>query len=725
MATHFRLRLYLLAAVVFAGFSLLTMRLYKIQIVEGQKYENKLPGGSEVSVRIPGVRGEIKDRNGITLVQNVANYEVNLDLKEIVSNYKKNHKSIPKYTFFPIVRGQPQERKEIDVVEIVKQSVLPALAELGLAADFNSAQLRRHYRTTSGLVPYTYRRDLKFEEFAVFAEHNLDVPGVTVSAKASRDYRYDSLASHILGYVNLPDIKLVPLEEQKKYNHYVGDDYGVYGIEKTMNHYLQGKAGKRVLERDEKRKIVGEASYTAPQPGADVYLTIDARIQMIAERSLRKIGRGAAVVVDPQTGDILAMASVPSFNPNAFIPTITLKDWKHYTEDPSSPMFNRAINPYSPGSTFKVPISLSGMLSGSHHRNFTCYGGVQYGAKYMKCWSLSKGFTHGSINVSEALKFSCNAFFYQYANACGIQDVLKMTSILGLGHKTGIEVTGESPGSVPGPEWLRMQGLMWSDAFTALASIGQGANEATPLQMASVTATVSNGGRVFQPRLIDKVAERDGKIVSQEAPKVKHDLLKEGLTREDVETVKRGMWRVVNESRGTAPRAKSEITVISGKTGTTQTGNPKEPTNAWFIAFAPYDKPEIAVCVFVHNGFSGGRAASPIAKNIIDETMAMRKGKRIKLERLPEAEGNFDRILMVSFDSEGLEEYASDDSDESVDVSGIMPVQLTARKIVKKKAPAPSIKRKADAEGSVEKQNSKRKQRWKNLRRFIGGGRRS
>ncbi|MFK5921507.1 MAG: penicillin-binding protein 2 [Verrucomicrobiota bacterium] len=721
MATHFRLRLYFLATVVLLGFGLLTVRLYEIQIVQGKKYENKLPGGSEVSVRIPGVRGEIKDRNGITLVQNVANYEVNLDLKEIVSNYKKSHDTVPSHTFFPIVRGQPQERKEVDVVEIVKQSVLPGLAALGLAADFNSNQLRRHFRTTSGLVPYTYRRDLKFEEFAVFAEHNLDIPGVTVSAKASRDYRFDSLAGHILGYVNLPDIKLVPQQEQKKYNHYVGDDYGVYGIEKTMNHYLQGKPGKRVLERDEKRKIVGEASYTPPQPGADVYLTLDARIQMIAEKSLRKIGRGAAVVIDPQSGDILAMASVPSFNPNAFIPTIALSDWKRYTEDPSSPMFNRAINPYSPGSTFKVPISLSGMLSGTHHRNFNCYGGVQYGAKYMKCWCLSKGFTHGSINLSEALKYSCNAFFYQYANVCGIKDILKMTEILGLGHKTGIEVTGESPGSVPGPEWLRMQGLMWSDAFTALAAIGQGANEATPLQMASVTATVSNGGRVFQPRLIERVAERDGSLVFREASKVKHDLIKEGLTREDVEMVKHGMWRVVNESRGTAPRAKSEITVISGKTGTTQTGNPKEPTNAWFISFAPYDKPELAVCVFVHNGFSGGRAAGPIAKNIIDETMAMRKGKQIKLERLPEAEGNFDRILMVSFDGEGLKEYASDDDEEAVDVSDIMPVQLTAKKITKRKAPAPSIKRKADAEGSVEKQNSKRKLRWKNLRRFIGG----
>ncbi len=723
MATHFRLRLYLLAAVVFLGFGLLTVRLYDIQILQQEKYSNKLPGGSEVSVRIPGVRGEIKDRNGITLVQNVANYEVNLDLKEIVSQYKKNHSDVPLHTFFPIVRGQPQERKEVDVVEIVKQSVLPGLAALGLAADFNSKQLRLHYRTTSGLVPYTYRRDLKFEEFAVFAEHNLDVPGVTVSAKASRDYRYDSLACHILGYVNLPDIKLVPKEEQEEYNHYVGDDYGVYGVEKTMNHYLQGKPGRRVLERDEKRKIVGESSYNPPQPGADVYLTIDARIQMITEKSLRKIGRGAAVVIDPQSGDILAMASVPSFNPNAFIPTITLSDWKRYTEDPSSPMFNRAVNPYSPGSTFKVPISLSGMLSGTHHRNFTCYGGVQYGAKYMKCWCLSKGFTHGSINVSEALKFSCNAFFYQYANVCGISEIQKMTSILGLGHKTGIEVTGESPGSVPGPQWLRMQGLMWSDAFTALASIGQGANEATPLQMASVTATVSNGGRVFQPRLIERVTERDGSIVFREPPKVKHDLIKEGLTREDVETVKRGMWRVVNESRGTAPRAKSEITVISGKTGTTQTGKPNEPTNAWFIAYAPYKKPKLAVCIFVHNGYSGGRAASPIAKNIIDETMAMRKGKQIKLERLPEAEGNFDRILMVSFDGEGLKEYASDDADESVDVSGIMPVQLTARKITKKRAPAPSIKRKADAEGSVEKQNAKRKQRWKNLRRLSGGRR--
>lgn len=723
MATHFRLRLYLLAIAVFAGFGLLTVRLYNIQIVRAPEFQNQLPGSTEVSVRLPGVRGEIKDRNGITLVQNVANYEVNFDLKEILAEYRKNHETVPMHTFFPIVRGQPKERKEVDVVEIVKQTVLPSLAELGLAADFNSNQLRLHYRTTSGLVPFTYRRDLKFEEFAVFAEHNLDIPGVTVSAKASRDYRFDSLACHILGYVNLPDIKLVPREEQQEYNHYVGDDYGVYGVEKTMNHYLLGKPGKQVLERDEKGKIVGEISMVPPQPGADVYLTLDARIQMITERSLRKIGRGAAVVIDPQSGDILAMASVPSFNPNAFIPTIALSDWKRYTEDPSSPIFNRAVNAYSPGSTCKIPIALSGILSDTYQRQFSCYGGVQYGAKYMKCWCLSKGFTHGSLDLSQAIKYSCNAFFYQYANACGIKDIQEMAGLLGLGRKTGIEVTGESPGNIPGPQWLRMQGLMWSDAFTALVAIGQGATETTPLQMASVTSTVSNGGRVFQPRLVERVAERDGKIVFREPPKIKHDLTKEGLTREGVETVKRGMWRVVNESGGTAPRAKSEITTISGKTGTTQTGKPNEPTNAWFIAYAPYDTPELAVCVFVHNGFSGGRAASPIAKNIIDETMAMRKGKNITLGRLPEAEGNFDRIEMVSFDGEGLKEYASDDADEAVDVSGIMPVQLTATNSSRNKAPSPSIKRKADAEGSVAEQNAQRNKRWKNLRRLSGGRR--
>ncbi len=727
MVTRFRIRLYLLACMILAGFGLLVSRLYDIQIEQHDVYVSKLPGRSELTVRIPGIRGEIKDRNGITLVDNVPNYELRFDLKEIVDDYKSQHKSVPKYSYRTIVSGQEVEREEIDIVQIVKEAVLPGLADLGMVENFNSRQLRVHYRSTQGVVPYTYRRNLTFKEFATFAEHNLDLPGVTVTARGSRHYVYDALACHILGYVNLPDIQRVAVEKRQEYDHYVGDDFGVAGIEKTLDHHLQGKPGKRVLEKDEKGRIVGEFfdKYEAPKPGADVYLTLDARIQMIAEESLRKIGRGAAVVIDPRTGEILAMASVPSYNPNVFIPSVSAEDYRNLTSNPTSPFLDRSINPYSPGSTCKIPVALAGCLSDSYKKNFYCSGGVQYGSKYMKCWCLSKGYTHGSVDVSTAIKYSCNAFFYQYANDTGIANIQTMASLLGLGRPTGIPIPGESGGLIPDPTWLRLQGLQWSDAFTALVSIGQGATEITPLQMASVTASVSNGGKVYRPKLVSKVVEKDGTVAEQTPPELKHDLTKEGLTAEQVEMVKHGMWRVVNEPGGTAGRASSEITTISGKTGTTQTGKPDEPTNAWFIAFAPYDEPELAVCVFVQNGYSGGGAASPIAKNIIESALAMKQGMEITVSPLEPFEGNFERIMAVSFTGEGLTEYASDDADSAVDVADVMPSQLRKRSSSSSQAPVakPSITSQADREGSVSDQNKKANQRWKNLRplRFLFG----
>lgn len=710
MVTQFRVRLYLLALLVLAGFSLLVYRLYQIQVVEHEKYAARVPGSKFESVRIPGIRGEIRDRNGITLVDSTPNYELRLDLRELVNAYLKDNETLPKYTWERFDSyGQRQKKTETDIVKIFEETAFKGLQDLGLLADYSASSMRVHYRSTRGVVPFTYRRDLSFKEFARFAENNIGIPGVTVTRTGRRRYLYDSLASHILGYMNLADIDQVPKEKRDEFNYYVGDDYGVMGVEKTMDHYLQGKPGKLVIEKDEKGKIVGEVSRTSAMPGSDVFLTIDARLQAVTEQSLRKVGRGAAVVIDPQTGDILSIASVPSFNPNVFIPEVSVNDWKRYTEDPTSPMFSRAVNPYAPGSTCKIPIALAGCLSDSWKYRFACGGGAHYGNKFMKCWSSG----HGSVDVSSAIKVSCNGFFYRYANHTGIRNIQTMTNLLGMGRKTGIKITGENPGNIPSPEWLRMQGLLWSDAFTALVSIGQGATEASPLQMASVTASASNGGRVYRPRIIKKVVEKNGEIVWEEPPELKADLTKEGITAEQIEVVKRGMWRVVNEGGGTAGRAKSDFTVLSGKTGTAQTANPVQPTNAWFIAFAPYDEPRYAVCVFVENGNSGGGAASPIAKNIIDNAILMEQGREIEVTAIPEAIGRTDRVMSVTFDSSSLDAFvlADEDAESAVDVAAFVPESLQERNYrpMNGVLASPTIKPNTDSRGQVGGMNARPK----------------
>jgi len=712
MENHYRIRLYFLALLVLSGVGVLGYRLFQIQVVQHSYYAARVPGSKFESVRIPGIRGEIRDRNGVTLVDSTPTYELRLDLREIVATYRKTHKELPSYTWERFDSyGQREKKTETDIVAVVADTVFVELSKLGLLADYSANSMRVHYRTTKGIVPFTFRRDLSFKEFARFAENNVGVPGVSVARVGRRRYLYDSLACHTLGYMNLSDIDQVPSEQRNEFNYYVGDDYGVMGVEKTMDRYLQGKAGKLIIEKDEKGKFVGEVSRTEAQPGGDVYLTIDARIQYITEQSLRQIGRGAAVAIDPRNGDVLAIASVPSFNPNVFIPEVTVEDWKRYMEDPTSPLHSRAINPYSPGSTCKIPIALAGCLSDTWKKRFPCGGGAAYGSKFMKCWHPN----HGSLDVSAAIKVSCNGFFYRYANDVGIRNIQTMTDLLGLGRPTGIETTGEKPGSIPNPEWLRMQGLIWSDAFTALVAIGQGATEASPLQMASVTATVANGGKVYQPRLVKRIAERNGTVVWEEPAKLKYDLLQEGLTAEQVELVKHGMWRVVNEGGGTAGRAASKFTVLSGKTGTAQTANPLQPTNAWFISFAPYDNPEIAVCVFVENGNSGGGAASPIAKNIIDSVITMDRGREVLVASLPEAVGRNDRVMSVSFDDSELTNFAAADAntESAVDVAEFVPETLRERQVFSLGGllAQPNFKAITDRQGQVGGSNSAPKPR--------------
>ncbi|MDF1755026.1 MAG: penicillin-binding transpeptidase domain-containing protein [Verrucomicrobiales bacterium] len=698
-----------------------------MQINQHEHYSKLVPGNKFETIRVPGIRGEIKDRHGVTLVDSTPNYELRFNLREIVEAYKEKHGTVPRSTYYAKDGdGITRPRGQDDIVKIVKETVFDGLRDLDLLADFSASAMEVHYRSNGGLVPFTFRRDLTFHDFARFAERNIGLPGVTVTRTGRRRYLYDSLACHVLGYMSLADLDKVDAEKKKEYTYYVGDDYGVHGIEKTMDSYLQGKPGIIKIEKNEKRKFLGVVERSEPTSGSDVYLTIDARLQYVTAQSLREIGRGAAVAIDPNTGDILSIASVPSYNPNNLIPgNVSAEDWKRYTMDNTAPLFSRALNPYAPGSTCKIPIALAGCLSDSWKINFSCGGGKQFGNKFMKCWKSSG---HGSVDLSNSIKRSCNGFYYRYANHTGIDNIAKMTNMLGMGKLTGIRVTGEKPGNVPNPEKLRQKGLDWSPVFTALTSIGQGTTEATPIQMASVTATVANGGKVYQPRLVKRVLDRDGLLELDEKPKIKYDLTKEGVTAAQIELVKRGMWRVVNESGGTAGRAKSSITTISGKTGTAQTGNLREPTNAWFIAFAPYDEPEIAVCVFVQNGKSGGGAASPIAKNIIEHFFAMKKGtSKVKLTKLPEAIGNKRFVESTSFDNSELvaafnkpvEEptIASDEEEETtVDVGDfVVPKELTERSsdAASENYVKPTIRKEVDSRGTVKiLNNSNSSSRW-------------
>ncbi len=714
-------RVAFLAIVILIGLGGLVGKLWWLEVVQGPYYTSKMRRGSQVTVRLPAVRGEIKDRNGISLVENRASFEVDFYLPDMVRAYQKEHGKAPirdvKYRHADS-KGNLEDRDETDIPFIVKNTIIPRLQKLGLEQDYNAERLQIHYRTNK-LIPYNYRQDLDFETMAKFLENNVGLPGLDAEVKPVRHYPYGSLAAHILGYVGAPrDINKMQREEAdngKTYNFYQPDMEGKAQIEKAMDSYLRGEPGVRILRTDAKNQILEESEQLVPpKPGDDVYLTIDARLQYIVEDTLRVAGRASAVVVDVTNGDILAMASVPSFDPNKFVPAIDAKDWMALTKDETSPLMNRAINAYVPGSTYKTVTALAGLRAGVGGNQYNCSGGVSYGNTFMKCWIFGKG-SHGMQDLEHGLKNSCNAFFFQYGNAAGIDQIDAVGHMLGLGQLSGLPLSGENPGILDGPEHLKQVNPQdrWRPGLTANVAIGQGSVLASPLQMAMVAATIANGGTCYYPRIVDKIVSPDGKIVQQEPVKIRSNLITDGgLTAEQIEHVRHGMWRVVNEEGGTGRngRLSTKGMQSAGKTGTAQVwrinanGEKVKDNNTLFVAFAPYDKPKYAICVLIQGGKSGGGVPAPVAAKILDEAFAIDKGElNVQLASLEPAVGNFKFIDSIDFgrdvpaaatsDQETVETVAA----PSADVSDATP-----------NAPAPSIREEADDEGRVEQPKKKR-----------------
>jgi penicillin-binding protein 2 len=703
-----RLRIQFLGLLILMGMCALGLKLWWIQVAHGAEWTAQLRGSSQVTVRIPSVRGEIKDRNGLTLVQNRASYEVDFYLPEMVKGYRERFGTPPLTEYRAIISGMPKDQKEPDIIKIVNDGIVPRLNDLDLARDYNASKLQRHYRNDTE-VPFSYIKDIDFPTMAKFSEHDVGLPGVDIAIKPVRSYLFGALAAHVLGYVGAPDD--IDKEEAKKFTFYQGDVEGKSNIEKSMNEYLRGKPGARYLRRNAKGTIDGILREDPPQQGANVYLTIDARIQAIAEEALRSVGRGAAVVVDPNNGDILAMASVPSFDPNTFVPSIKAKDWEVLQKDETNPLVNRAVSAFPPGSTFKLITSLAGLRRGLAKTKFTCYGGVSYGDHYFQCWVSEKHYTHGTLTLADAIKVSCNAFFYQYGNAAGIDSIDRVGELLGLGQPSGLNLAGEQPGVLPGPDWMRIHYPQerWSQAYTANVSIGQGYDLCTPLQMAMAYSVVANGGTSYYPRLVKKVLNQDGtpvldengKIAVTEEPKVHADFRSE-ISPADMELERRGFWKVVNEDGGTGGRARLSNVQVAGKTGTAQaTYHGRQDTIAWFVCWAPFDQPKYAIAVMVQGGEHGGSVAGPVATRILERSLALDEGKfDMQVAWLaPARKANaFQMIKDVSYRDSSLN--LGGDDEENADASQSANVQMAGA------GGAPDVEPEADSQGQVRRRGA-------------------
>ena len=417
------------------------------------------------------------------------------------------------------------------------------------------------------------------------------------------------------------------------------------------------------------------------------------------------------------------MASVPSYDPNVFIPSIGIKDWNALNDDETNPLLNRAISAYAPGSTYKIATALAGLRAGVGDRVFTCSGGVTYGNKYMNCWVTPRHLPpHGTLHLSDALKYSCNAFFYQYGNAAGIDQIVATGNLLGLGQKTEIPLSGEAPGVLPGPGWLAATNpkARWSAGLTANTAIGQGDVLASPLQMAMIASAVANGGTVYYPRLVDRIVAQDGTLIAQDPARVRSNLLNDGgLTPEQLEKVRRGMWKVVNEAGGTAGKARIKDVEVAGKTGTAQFWRSGTKDNhTWFVSFAPYGDPKYAIVVLVQGAQSGGAVAAPIAAKIYDEIFKMEKGTAPEVALLEPAKGNFRFVDSVDFVRDiPAATTISDDNDIQAD----SPSGQNQAAQENKPSAKPNVRDEADERGRV-KNHDKKPNPFQNFFNFLGGG---
>ncbi len=565
--------------------ALLALRLWHLQIHEGLYYRDLSENNRTRSVILEPARGLIFDRNGVLLANNVPSFSLYVTLEDVKDR--------------EVLVGQLTSLLGLD----------PALTRKKLSVK------------GSKLLQRKIKDRLTLREATIIESHRLDLPGVMIQVESQRNYPGGVTAAHLIGYVG--EISAEQLERAGTDDLHQGSIVGQYGVEKSFDRYLRGRAGEKSVEVDalghEKRTAVVEK----PRAGDDLYLTIDIRLQQLAEALLGEEA-GAIVALDPANGDVLALASRPAFDPNMLSRELTPKQWVEIVQDEGRPLNNRATQgQYPPGSTFKVVMAVAALESNTVSPSSTirCTGGYQFGNRLYHDW---KAGGHGLIDLRHALVHSCDVYFYTVGQRMGIDTIADYAAQFGLGRETGIELPSERVGIVPSSAWKqKAKGQPWLPGETISASIGQGYVTVTPLQMASVIGTVANSGISFRPRLVQAVMDRTtGRL--QELPAVPRGKLK--VTGDHLKLIQEALAGVVTE--GTATRAKSPLVTIAGKTGTAQTAalrtGPEEDIpkklrdHAWFVAFAPVEVPRIAVAVLVEHMGHGGSAAAPLAKSLIE-----------------------------------------------------------------------------------------------------------
>ncbi len=565
--------------IIISVFLFFCFKLWQLQGLEGDKYRALSESNRLRILKTPAPRGIIFDRKGTPLVKDVPFFSVSMS---------------------------PENLKGLD---------LNALA-IFLGMDKKELEEKLNRKDNSPFIPIKIKQGLSFQEIAHVEAGKSDFPGLFVETDVGREYLFGKTGAHIIGYLG----KMTPAQfDNPAFRNFPPDALiGQWGVEAVFDEGLRGKPGERIIEVDALGRELRLIQQRPSVKGTDITLSIDIDIQKAVEDAFHDKA-GALVAIKPDTGEILALESLPSFDPNVFSRGIQNQDWAALMSDKKNPMLNRALqSQYPPGSTFKIITATAALEEGAIEldKKINCTGGIHYGKWTFGCW---KKHGHGPIDFHHALVESCDVYFYEVGRRLGIDKIYKYAVALGLGKETGLNLLiKERHGLIPNTEWKReKKGQPWYLGETYNAAIGQGYVSVTPIQMARMMATLSNGGTIYPLSILKGGSKPIGQA---------------GIRPETIQIIKEALAGVVNEPDGTAHASQSQAVLIGGKTGTAQVigkergaSGEKYMDHAWFVAFAPVDKPEIALSVFVEHGGHGATAAAPIAKKAIEAYLIKQK----------------------------------------------------------------------------------------------------
>lgn len=559
-----------ISAVISALFVILVIGLAYTQILKNKKYLVLSQTNRVRLIPLESQRGRFFDRNGILLVGNRPSFDVVVIPQELNNSVKTLSRA-----------GEILDMSPKEVFKKVEKNYIAPFA------------------------PIPIKEDIDKNTAVILEEEAIDLPGIMVRVVPKREYRFKDVGSHIFGY--LGEINKEELGRLRGYGYQLRDLIGKAGLEKNYDNYLRGEEGGMQLEVNNKGYFVRSLGKREAGFGKDIVLTIDARLQRFIDNLFSNSGKsGACVVMNPYTGEILSLVSKPDFNPNLFVSNEKNEEIINLLSQPNYPMLNRAISAlYPPGSVFKPVIAAAGLETKKINSQSTFFCGGKYilGRKAFKCWDEDG---HGTQDITDGLKNSCNVFFYQLGRVVGVDDISSFAVRFGYGAPTGIDLPEEGAGLVPNRLWKRLfKKEVWVEGDTVNFAIGQGYLLVTPIQVLRMMAAIANGGSLVQPYIVKK-------IEGVEVATVRSRHI--GISKSTLDVVKAGLRRVVEDESGTGRRVRVEGLSIAGKTGTAQ--NPKGPSHAWFSGFSPIENPKIALVVFIEHGGKGGMEGSEFAAQI-------------------------------------------------------------------------------------------------------------